>query len=294
MSARAVIRLAVSRTMIGSTLRHLPLLPAAYARYAMRRADHGGLQAGLFDSFEAAMAAVPTGKRVGWNHDEVSSLWLDQRDPIQPSSYPVFFWLSKLLQPGTVLVDLGGSIGLTYYAYRRLAGMPVGSRWHVVEVPALAARGREVAAKSDAPGLEFGNALGAAPAADVLLAAGALQYMPRAVPGLLESLPARPRHVLVNKAALTSGDAYWTLQNFGPAAAPYRVWNEASFLEYFAAAGYRLQDRWMVAELSLDLPFYPRRSIPALCGFYFKADDAPALDGRTALGLTDASTRNSG
>ena len=40
-------------------------------------------------------------------------------DPVKPSTYPIFFWLEKLLTEDSQLVDVGGSIGLTYYGYHR-------------------------------------------------------------------------------------------------------------------------------------------------------------------------------
>lgn len=279
MSARQVLRILLARNQVGDLLRRVPGLPAAYARKAFRRSDHGGLQIGIYPSHAAAAAAIPPAKRKGWDSAEASAIWADRIDPVHPSGYPVFFWLQRLLTPETCLIDIGGSIGLTYYGYRRLAGLPAGIRWQVVEVPAIAAAGRVIAAREGAAGLDFPDGLNTAVPADILLAAGALQYMPDAVPGLLERLPSRPSHLLINKVALTEGEGFWTLQNFGPAAVPYRVWNRAAFLGYFTDAGYRLRDEWEVAELALDIPFHPRRSVPALTGFYLTLDSTTLSSG---------------
>jgi putative methyltransferase (TIGR04325 family) len=279
MSARSLLRLLLARTSAGAALARIPGLSAAYGRSAFRRTDHGGLQVGVFATYPEAAAAIPAARRAGWDNAEASALWTDRIDPVQPSGYPVFFWLRQFLTTGSRLLDIGGSIGLTYYGYRRLAGLPAGIRWQVVEVPAIAAAGRTVAAREAAAGLDFVDALADAGPADILLAAGSLQYMEDAVPGLLERLPSPPAQVLVNKVALTEGGSFWTLQNFGPAVVPYRVWNRAEFLGYFASSGYRLRDAWEVAELSLDIPFEPRHSVPALSGFCFERE---------------SSTRNSG
>ena len=274
MSLRILVRIMPARTAVGGAPGRVPLLRFAYARHAMALSDHPGVQSGLCDSYEAAQAAIPTRKRAGRDTEAAAEIWVGQIDPVRPSSYPLFFWQHMLLREGTVVTDYGGSVGFTYYADRRFGDLPPRARWCVVELPSLAAQGRRIAAGCDAPRLEFATDIAAAPPNDILVAAGALQYMPRAVPGLLESLPGRPRHLLINKVALTPGEAFWTLQNFGPGAAPYRVWNEAGFLRYFEGAGYALRDRWAVAELSLDMPPHPSRSVPELTGMVFE-DTSP-------------------
>src|SRR5205823_10148376 len=108
--------------------------------------------------------------------------------------------------------------------------------------------------------------LASVPQGDILLAAGALQYMSESVPGLLEKLLYRPRHLLLNKVPLTQGAGYWTLNNFGPAVTPYRVYNEAAFMTYFQHAGYRIRDRWTNNDMSCDIPFHPERTVPEFTG----------------------------
>jgi putative methyltransferase (TIGR04325 family) len=277
-----LLRILLARTPAGTVLGRVPGLSAAYVRAALRRSDHGGLQTGVFPTQAAAAAAIPPGKRCGWDNVEASSLWTDCIDPVRPSSYPVFFWLQRLLSPGVRVADVGGSIGLTYYGYRRLVGLPEGIHWQVIEVSAIAAAGRQVAEREGATGLDFADRLELAAPAEILLAAGALQYMPDVVPGLLERLPSAPAHLLINKVALTERESFWTLQNFGPAAVPYRVWNRAEFLGYFTGAGYRVADSWEVAEIALDIPFHPRHSVPALAGFYLVSEPADILRTRNS------------
>jgi putative methyltransferase (TIGR04325 family) len=79
-----------------------------------------------------------------------------------------------------------------------------------------------------------------------------------------------PQHILFNKLPLTTGHAYWTLQNFGPAICPYRVFNEKEFLGCLQTAGYVLRDRWAVPELACDVPFHPRHCVPQFSGLYFE------------------------
>jgi putative methyltransferase (TIGR04325 family) len=148
--------------------------------------------------------------------------------------------------------------------------LPANARWTVVEVSKIVAEGPRVAAREAAVGLEFEIALDAIPNCDILLSAGALQYMERSVPGLLDLRASKPPHVILNKVPLTVGETYWTLQNFGTAISPYRIYNEAEFIGYFQNAGYALKDRWDMAELSCIIPFHPDKCVRRYTGLYFE------------------------
>jgi putative methyltransferase (TIGR04325 family) len=267
LGARA-LEILLGRLPPGRWARAVPGLEALYARHVMARRDHTGLHSGVYPSYEAALADIPPSRLSGWDHDNSAALWLEQIDPVRLSTYPVFFWIVQLLREGDALVDVGGSIGLTYYGYRRLGGrMPPGSSWTVVEVGKIATQGRQVAAREQANDLHFVDQLAEVKRCDVLLSAGALHYMPQSLPGLLESLPSLPRHIVLNKLPMTNGPDCWTLQNYGPAVTPTRLLNERQFLEYFRAHGYRLRERWDVSELDVIIPFHPEHFIKQFAGF---------------------------
>ena len=280
MSMRQTVRLLLCRTRVGGMLGQLPMVKKAYSRRALALRHHPGIFSGIYSSYEAAFAQIGPRSRAGWDNAEAASIWLDRPDPVQPSTYPLFFWLTQIARNDATVLDYGGSIGLTYYGFRRLASLPPGLRWVVVEVPSIVAQGRAMAERHFARGLEFIPNLEAAPDADILICAGALQYMRHAVPGLLETIPGRPRHVILNKLPLTTGDEYWTLQNFGPAVSPYRVFNRERFMAYFETAGYAVRDEWTVAELACDIPFYPQYNVPQFTGMYLE-HVAPVDSGQT-------------
>src|SRR5438270_3276474 len=238
MSWKAMAKLAVARTAIGGVLGRLPLMEKAYVRRALLRTDHAGLFMGVYDSYAAAARGIPASRKHGWDNEESASIWFFRIDHMQPTAYAPFFWLSKLLQPGMTLVDYGGSIGLSYYSYVKRREIPAGARWVIVELPHLVAVGKKMAQRQKAAQLEFVTELASAPPCDILFSAGALQYMEQSVPGLLESTAALPKHILLNKVPLHRERSYWTLQNFGTAVSPYRVFQETEFLEYFEKAGY--------------------------------------------------------
>jgi putative methyltransferase (TIGR04325 family) len=273
---RRIIRKAaeifLGRLPTGRILARVPFLRSLYTRGLMARRDHTGLHSGIYGSYQEALAAVPPSRLAGWDHEDSSTLWVNQIDPVKLSTYPVFFWLQQLLWPGAALVDVGGSIGLTYYGYRRYAGLPPGASWTVVEVPKICAQGAKIAQREHAANLSFLSDLAQVSACDVLLSAGALQFMEHSLPGLLESLPDKPRYVLLNKLPVTPQPDAWTLQNYGPAVTPHRLFNEQTFLSYFSGHGYRLRDRWEVQDLDCLIPFHPERFIRHFSGFLFERE----------------------
>ncbi|WP_051952485.1 TIGR04325 family methyltransferase [Methylocapsa aurea] len=270
MNARSFAKVVLGDTVVGAWIGRAPFLERAYKHWAMSRRDSSGLYYGVYNTYEEAFADLPSWRAAGWDNDGAAAMWVDNISPIRAGTYPVFFWLSQLLHEGSIVIDYGGSIGLTYYGFRRYAHQPADLRWIVVEVPRIAEQGRCVAKREAAASIEFETALEAVPDGDVLLALGSLQYMKQSVPGLLELRATNPPHVILNKVPLTQGNSYWTLQNFGPSICPYRVYNEADFIGYFEQAGYRLKDRWGVYELDCYVPFHPHEFLPFLTGLYFK------------------------
>lgn len=232
----------------------------------MARRDHAGLFSGRYASYAEALTAVPATRLAGWDNSDSASLWVDKIDPVVLSTYPLFFWLRQLLTDSSKVIDIGGSIGLTYYGYRRFASMPAGVRWTVVEVPAIAQQGTQIAQRRGESQLHFVSSPAQSGAGDVLIAAGALQYMEHGVPGLLESLPGKPRYVLLNKVPLVAYADCWTLQNYGPAVCPYHLFNDERFLQYFTDRGYQLRDRWSVEDLSCLIPFHPELFVRRFSG----------------------------
>ncbi|WP_146030250.1 TIGR04325 family methyltransferase [Methylocella silvestris] len=272
MSIYDLAKIGLGGTSIGSVLGRIPFTKALYRKFALTYRHHAGLFCGVYRSYEDAEADIIDGRATGWNNEETASIWLDNIAPMREATYPLLMWLSILLRENMTLVDYGGSIGLTYYGFKRYFTLPTAARWVVAEVDAIAAQGQKIAGEQKAR-VEFVTSPEAAPPADILISAGAIQYIKDAVPGLLDRFCSRPRHVLLNKVPLTSGPTFWTLQNFGSAVSPYQVYNESEFLRYFTEAGYRLRDRWDVHELDCFIPFHPDKRVPHFAGLYFEKAD---------------------
>ena len=260
----------LGRLPTGRWARALPGFPRFYTDRVMARRDHTGLYSGIYPSYAAAMEAIPKSRQSGWNTDNSAKLWSDHIDPVRLSTYPVFFWLSQLYRENDALVDAGGSIGVTYYGYKRLGKLPRGATWTVVEVTKIAEEGTRIAQREQAAGLSFLDRLQDVPRCDILISCGAMQFMETSIPGMLEALPAKPRYLILNKLPITPYEDFWTLQNYGPAVTPNRLYNERKFLEYFNGHGYRLRDRWDVQDLDCIIPFHPERYLKEFAGFVFE------------------------
>ncbi len=270
-AVRKVNAIVLGRSPVGRWLRKIPFLQKWFNSLVMARTDRAGhLFSGIYSSYKEALADIPAARATGWDLDESAKLWQHEIAPVRPSTYPIFFWLCCLLREDSTLVDLGGSIGLTYYAYRRYRTLPQGASWTVVEVPAIADEGARIAVREQAVGLRFVSQAADAPAADILLSAGAMHFMEDSIPGLLENLQKKPRYLLFNKLPVADYENLWTLHNYGPALTPNRVFNVREFMGYFESHGYRLRDRWEVQDLHLAIPFYPEKYLRHFSGFLFE------------------------
>jgi len=229
---------------------------------------------GVFETFDAAQASAPPTRPLGYDHPGPAGMYMDRIRRIYPSDYPILFWLDRLLHSGcSRIFDVGGHIGVGYYAYRRYLTYPASLRWTVYDVPAVVRQGRELAQKMDPDGrLAFSDAFEGGDGADVLLASGSLQYLPDTLADRLKQLRATPRHLLVNLLPVHERESYYTLQSIGTAFCPYRIFSAAAALTAYDSLGYSLVDTWENAEKRCDIPFHPGHSLDRYRGFYFRRD----------------------
>ena len=238
---------------------------------------------GIYSSFDAAQASAPATRPLGYDNADAADMYLERIKRIYPSDYPVIFWLQKLFAQGQATVfDLGGHIGIGYYGYQRYLDYPPGLRWTVSDVPAVMARGAEIARERDPAGrLGFNGDFSAAGGVDVLLALGVLQYLPDTLAQRLAALAQGgaqlPRHMLINLTPLhvldNGGQDYFTLQSIGTAFCPYRIAAYAPFLEGFTRLGYQIVDRWQNPDKHCHIAFEPAHSLDVYHGFYLRGSD---------------------
>lgn len=222
---------------------------------------------GTFASFDEAMKAAPATLHAGYR--EAPDRYRHKLDALEPSDYPVLFWMGKLLGEARSVVDLGGNVGVTYHAFRRYLRYPEELRWTVVDLPAVLAEGRSVASSRPSGGLQFAAALREVEHSEIFLASGSLQFIAGTMADHLAQLRERPTHLVLNKLPLHEGATVVTLQNTGDSFAPCWLYNARELISSIEALGYELVDRWSCADRSLYVPF-DERSVPAFSGLYFR------------------------
>lgn len=225
---------------------------------------------GIFASYAEAEASAPRNKPVSYDNAQSATLYVERMRRMLPSDYPVVFWLRERFDQGARRVlDVGGNIGNSYYAYEKYLRYPNDLQWMVHDLPAVHAVGRTLALEHDPRKLlTFVADLGTLQSTDVLLANGALQFLPMTLTELVTQLSERPAHMIINRLPLHPTRSFFTLQSIGTAYCPYRVLSEKAFVDEVAALGYSLVDRWRVPDLACEIPFEPEHSFAGYQGFY--------------------------
>ena len=256
-------------------LRGLPgvwqLRRAAFDRqFTIDRRAH--LFRGIFDSFEAALASAPATLPIGYDNATSANMYL-HRLQIDEYDHPAMFWLLNSFAQGMHrIADVGGSVGIKYFAFGKFMGFPDNLVWRVIDVPAVVARGREFAVSKGARvALEFSEDVADASGMDVLYASGSLQYLPQTLPEMLSGFSAKPRRIVVNTTPIHPERSYITLNSIGTAYCPYRVQGRDAFVAGVQAQGYQLRDEWRNLGQALVLPFESGCNVDHYSGFCFDA-----------------------
>ncbi len=224
---------------------------------------------GVYARFEEAIQAAPATKPVGYDNPAAAH-FMEPSGPLLPSDYPVLFWLERVLPGSPRILDIGGYVGISYYSYRKYLSYPENLEWIILDVPAVAAAGIELASSQESRGLSFVSQITSELSPQIVLAAGSLQYIEYDFADLLKLMRSLPEYLIVNKTPLTDLPDFVTLQDLGPAVCAYRIFNRAKLIRSVEALGYRLIDSWPNLDFSCRIPFYPDRTVSSYTGMYFK------------------------
>lgn len=227
---------------------------AAYRRKFLENREEN-LFMGSFESFAAAEAGAPPTKAVGYDNAEAAKTLYSHQ--LYFYDYPALFWLSRALEGGMRSVfDLGGHVGIKYYAFRRVLPFPDDLRWTVCDVPGVVQTGRDLAVQREATAqLGFTTDFRDASGVDVLYASGSLQYLPLRISEIIAQLPVKPRRIVINTAAVHEDKTLFTLNSIGFAVCPYRIQHHEELLAELAAAGYKRRDAWRNEGKPIEVPF---------------------------------------
>jgi len=224
---------------------------------------------GVYADFASAAAAAPRTKPLGYDNEATAGLLTEERHRIHDSDFPILFWLSRLLREDSRVFDLGGNVGISFYAYRPYLPLPQGCQWLVYDVPAVVRAGQAILATDPAPQLSFTSSYDALQGAEILLAAGSLQFVEEPLHFLRSTTPL-PGHVLLNKMPIYEQPSAVTIQATGSSYCPYHLFNRRELLNAFAARGYELVHSWQNPSLGCNIPMFPKHSIEAYSGFYLR------------------------
>lgn len=233
----------------------MPRLGGYRRRFLANR--HDNLFMGSYASFDAARADAPPGKVVGYDHADAAALPYSPQ--IQGWDYPALFWIGLSMREGmTRIVDLGGHVGIKYYAFRRLLDYPGDLRWTVCDVPEVVRAGGALAQQRGVVAqLGFTTDLRDADGCELLYASGSLQYLPQSLPDLLAAMDRPPRRIVLNTTALHEERTLYTLNSIGVAVCPYRIQHQEQLFAQLRHAGYQRRDSWRNEGKPIAVPFVP-------------------------------------
>lgn len=223
---------------------------------------------GVYESFAEARAHAPKGVPLGYDHPEIATGYKDQKFLF--SDYPAAFWLGQALQEEPSVLDLGGSVGISFYSWERYFSYPQNLQWVVCEVPAVAMAGARIAFERNEERLHFISHIEQGDGCDCLLASGSLQYLEETFKNCLQRLRQQPRHLIINRIPLHSQRSCVTLQNVRWVVSPYRVFARDPFINDCESLGYKLIDAWTVPDHNCWIPLYPEHSVSTYSGLYFR------------------------
>ncbi|WP_235505172.1 TIGR04325 family methyltransferase [Variovorax sp. Root318D1] len=249
------------------------LLPLRYRIQAYRRKflvnETENLFMGSFENFAAAEAGAPDSKAVGYSNAKAAGELYSHQ--IYFYDYPGLFWLGRPFNDGMRHVfDLGGNVGIKYYAFRRVLPYPDDLRWTVCDVPGVAQTGKELAAQRDASAqLDFTTNYSEASGCDVLYASGSLQYLPQRIGEILAVLPVKPKRIVLNTTAVHPERTLYTINSIGIAFCPYRIQHVEELWAELRSAGYKRRDAWRNEVLTIEVPFVEGGDKPYYAGCCF-------------------------
>jgi putative methyltransferase (TIGR04325 family) len=228
---------------------------------------------GVYSTFPEALLEAPPGKPIGFDN-AAAAVSMPATGPLWLSDYPVLYWLEKALEESPSVLDIGGFVGTSYYAYRNYLKRAEDLRWLIQDVPAVTVRGAEMARRENVRALSFTNEITSDLDPHIVLASGALHFIEESFAELLLRMAALPTHLIVNKTPLSDRPDCVTLHDLGPAVCPYRIFNRVKFVESLESLGYRLVDSWQNLELGCSIPFHPDRAVPSYSGLYFRRNNS--------------------
>lgn len=185
--------------------------------------------------------------------------------------YPLLFWISQVLSPSNRVLDLGGSLGQSFYSFEHYFPYPDGIEWIIAELPEAVNAGAKIAEQRNEERLSFieSDKLNLAEDIDIFITAGTLQYMDASFTGILNQLRNPPEHILIHNLPAHRDNTFWTLQYLEVCEVPYHITSINELINDMKVSGYQLVDNWKNGR-QVNIPFHLDKKVDGYFGFYFK------------------------
>lgn len=232
---------------------------------------------GVFQSFDSAYKAI-TDKKAN-NYDVINKNKTKQIEQERKGlekrfldeDYPVLFWVTKYLKKNSVVVELGGNIGHSFYSFEKFGTYPEGIKWYIAELPEAVKLGETLAREKRENRLIFVDSrhIGETEAADIFFTAGTLQYMKHDLQEILLSLPKLPKYLIVHNLPSNTHQSYWTIQYLDICEVPYRISSTKHLTQSMLELGYEIADHWK-KQRQVEIPFHRDLQVEGYLGYCFK------------------------
>ena len=240
-----------------TALQNARSLPGAAIARSIERTSRARRFSGALETRAAAQESVIRRAGKGYDDEAISDVSFDLICRRTAWDYPIMFWLQRLLPNADALIDAGGNLGTKYIAFHDLIDLrPI--RWRVFGLPAIVNAARRHQSKGTLPlEIKFYTDVNTLPAANILLCSGLLQYKDVAFPEFVAALPARPDHILLNKAALRDGPELYTIEKIGEGCVTYRIRDRRIFGVQIDSMGNKILDSWNITDLGNVISTHP-------------------------------------
>jgi len=235
----------------------------------LRFSHSANVYKGVYNTFQEARNAISPEFHADYNLLDAHQKPRTNLEILRPINYPMLAPLTEILAEASLVLDLGGGVGVDYYAFRQQLRFLDSLKWLVYEVPAAVEVGQELAAKNQCSNLSFTTDFQQANRADLLLTNGALQYLEPSLPDLLAQLNQPPNHLLINYVPCYEGETFFTVQNLGFSRCPYKIQSRNELIHRLEDLGYQLVKSWTDPRTCL-IPFHPNCFVDNYHGFYFR------------------------
>lgn len=225
---------------------------------------------GVYKDFAEATRSAPAIKPLGYDLASSEDWYKNKFTDVLFEDYPILFWLSHALQDSKSLFEVGGHMGEAFYAFSRKLNYPEDLLWTIWDVPQINESGTKLANKHGVTNLRFVDSFSHVEGADILFAAGSLQYIDQpALADMIRSFKKMPGHILINITPVYDGPSLVTLQNIGTVYCSYRIFNREELILSLDKIGYSLIDSWKKPR-EFRIKWYPKYTFDHYSGFYFQ------------------------